>query len=140
MWYTWQKISTGKVIIMKETVYTKNAPSAKGLYSQATINNGTLYVSGQLPINPETGKIQAETITEQTHQVMKNLTTIVEAAGGKLENALKCTVLLTDIAHFAQMNEVYASYFPADPPARICYQVSALPLGAIVEIDAICAL
>jgi len=125
---------------MKQIITTPNAPSSPGLYSQATAHNGTLYVSGQLAIDPAAGAITTHTIEEQTHQVMKNLTAIIEAAGGTLANALKCTVLLTDIANFKAMNDVYKTYFPQDPPARICYQVTALPLGAIVEIDAICAL
>lgn len=122
---------------MKKIINTKKAPAAIGPYSQAVIHNGTLYVSGQLPLNPDTLTINGQTIQEQTHQVMKNLTAIIETAGGKPENVLKCTILLTDMAHFKQMNEVYASYFPNNPPARICYQVTALPLGAMVEVDAV---
>jgi len=124
---------------MKKIVSTGNAPAAIGPYSQATVHNQTLYVSGQLPIDPTTGELVTGDIAEQTHQVMKNITAIVEAAGGKLENVLKATVLLTDLANFAAMNEVYGSYFPQSPPARICYQVVALPKGAIVEIDVVCA-
>ena len=125
---------------MKKIISTKNAPAAIGPYSQATAHGNTLYVSGQLPIDPGTGEICGTDITAQTHLVMKNLIAILEAAGTKAENILKCTILLTDMAHFAQMNEAYGSYFPAEPPARICYQVTALPKGAIVEIDAIAAL
>ncbi|MCL2202640.1 MAG: RidA family protein [Defluviitaleaceae bacterium] len=124
---------------MKKIVNTDKAPAAIGPYSQATAHNGTLYVSGQLPIDPATGEFPSTDIQAQTHQVMKNLAAIIEAAGSKMENILKCTILLTDMAHFAPMNETYASYFPAGPPARICYQVCALPKGAIVEIDAIVA-
>ncbi|MCL2190129.1 MAG: RidA family protein [Defluviitaleaceae bacterium] len=125
---------------MKKIINTKNAPAAIGPYSQATVHNGTLYVSGQLPIDPGSGEICGTDIKAQTTLVMQNLKAIVEAAGAKLENILKCTILLTDMAHFAQMNETYAGFFPSDPPARICYQVTALPKGAIVEIDAIVAL
>ena len=125
---------------MKKIVSTANAPAAIGPYSQATLHNQTLYVSGQLPIDPATGDLVLGGISEQTHQVMKNIAAIVEAAGGKLENVLKATVLLTDLANFAAMNEVYGSYFPQNPPARICYQVVALPKGAEVEIDVICAI
>ena len=125
---------------MKKIVSTGNAPAAIGPYSQATVHNQTLYVSGQLPIDPATGELVTGDIVQQTHQVMKNISAIVEAAGGKMENVLKATVLLTDLANFAEMNEVYGSYFPQNPPARICYQVVALPKGAIVEIDVVCAI
>jgi len=125
---------------MKKIISTGNAPAAIGPYSQATMHNQTLYVSGQLPIDPTTGEMVAGDIAQETHQVMKNIAAIVEAAGGNMENVLKATVLLTDLANFAAMNEVYGSYFPQNPPARICYQVVALPKGARVEVDAIIAL
>jgi len=125
---------------MKKIVTSEHAPAAIGPYSQGVIHNNTLYTSGQLPIDPATGELVDSGITKQTHQVMKNLSFIVEEAGGKMENILKATVLLTDLGNFAAVNEVYATYFPANPPARICYQVVALPKGAQVEIDAICAL
>ncbi|MCL2604943.1 MAG: Rid family detoxifying hydrolase [Defluviitaleaceae bacterium] len=122
---------------MKKTINVNKTASVP--YSQGTIHNGTLYVSGQLPVDPVTGELCTGNITEQTQAVMKNIAAIVEAAGAKMEDILKCTVLLTDMADFAQMNEAYLAYFPADPPARICYQVSALPRGANIEIDAIVA-
>jgi 2-iminobutanoate/2-iminopropanoate deaminase len=125
---------------MKQTISTKNAPAAIGPYSQATLHNHTLYVSGQLPIDPGTGEICGDNITAQTHLVMENLISVIEAAGGTAGDILKCTILLTDMAHFAKMNEAYASYFPSEPPARICYQVTALPKGAMMEIDAIVGL
>ena len=125
---------------MKKTVNTTQAPAAIGPYSQATVHNETLYISGQLPIDPANGELVTGDITTQTHQAMKNLSAIIEAAGSKMENVLKTTILLTDLGHFAQVNEAYAAYFSCEPPARICYQVSALPKGAQVEIDAICAL
>ena len=125
---------------MKKVISTGNAPAAIGPYSQANVHNQTLYVSGQLPIDPATGEMVTGDIAQETHQVMKNIAAIVEAAGGKMENVLKATVLLTDLANFAAMNEVYGSYFPQNPPARICYQVVALPKGARVEVDAIVAL
>ena len=124
---------------MKKVVNTTNAPAAIGPYSQATVHNGTIYVSGQLPIDPATGDIVSGDISVQTHRVMKNLQAIVEAGGGKMEGVLKATILLTDMGDFAAVNEVYASYFTSEPPARICYQVTALPKGAAVEIDAIVA-
>ncbi|MCL2216705.1 MAG: RidA family protein [Defluviitaleaceae bacterium] len=122
---------------MKKSVNTEKAPAAIGPYVQATVHNETIYVSGQLPIDPATGEFCPGGVEEQTTQVMKNLQAILEAAGSGLDKLLKCTILLTDIAHFAKMNEVYGSFFTGEPPARICYQVSALPKGAIVEIDAI---
>jgi len=125
---------------MKKVVSTSNAPAAIGPYSQATIYNQVLYISGQLPIDPSTGEMVGDDISRETHQVMRNLAAIVEAAGGKMENVLKATILLTDMGCFAAVNEVYSSYFPENPPARICYQVVALPKGARVEVDAVCAL
>jgi len=125
---------------MKKIISTEQAPAAIGPYSQATVHNGTLYVSGQLPIDPETGELVEGDVTQEAHQVLKNLRAIIEAAGSKMENVLKATVLLTDLGNFAAVNQVYAEYFPANPPARICYQVTALPKGAQVEIDAVCAI
>ena len=125
---------------MKKTIQTQNAPGAIGPYSQGVVHGNTLYVSGQLPLCPTTGEMVNSTIEAETHQVLKNLQAIIEAAGSNLGNVLKATILLTDMANFAVVNEVYASYFPQDPPARICYQVTALPKGANVEIDAICAI
>jgi len=121
-------------------VSTNNAPAAIGPYSQATIHNNVLYVSGQLPIDPASGELITGDIKNQVKQVMQNLKAIVEAANGQMQNVLKTTILLVDMSHFAAVNEVYASYFPTNPPARICYQVCGLPKGAEVEIDAICAL
>ena len=122
---------------MRKIVNTDKAPAAIGPYVQATVHNGTVYVSGQLPIDPATGEFCPGGVSEQTTQVMKNLSAILEAAGSSVDKLLKCTILLTDMADFAKMNEVYASFFPGEPPARICYQVTALPKGAMVEIDAI---
>ena len=122
---------------MKKIISTANAPAAIGPYSQAVACGQTIYVSGQLPIDPATGELVSGCIVEQTHQVMKNLSAIVEAAGSNMSNVLKTTILLTDLAHFAKVNEVYATYFASEPPARICYQVVALPKGAGIEIDAI---
>ncbi|MCL2378152.1 MAG: RidA family protein [Defluviitaleaceae bacterium] len=124
---------------MKTTVNTNKAPAAIGPYSQAAVHNGVIYVSGQLPICPETGELSKGNAAEQTHLVMSNLAAIVDAAGSNMDNLLKATILLTDMNDFAQVNEVYAKFFTGAPPARICYQVCALPKGANVEIDAICA-
>ncbi|MCL2365300.1 MAG: RidA family protein [Defluviitaleaceae bacterium] len=125
---------------MKKIIQTANAPAPIGPFSQATAHGSTLYVSGQLPIDPTTGEIDGTDVQTQTQRVMQNLLAIVEAAGATPADILKCTILLTDMNDFAAMNAVYGSFFPAEPPARICYQVTALPKGAIVEIDAIVAL
>ena len=125
---------------MKKIINTANAPAAIGPYSQATVHHHTLYVSGQLPIDLVSGDLVTADISAQTTQAMQNLKAIIEAAGGKMENILKTTILLTDLAHFASVNEAYAAFFPSEPPARICYQVTALPKGAEVEIDAIVGL
>jgi len=124
---------------MKSTVNTPKAPAAIGPYSQATVHGGVIYVSGQLPICPETGELQLGDAAQQAQLVMSNLAAIIEAAGSNMDNVLKATILLTDMADFAQVNDVYAKFFTGAPPARICYQVCALPKGANVEIDAICA-
>ena len=124
---------------MRKIVNTDKAPAAIGPYSQATVHNGVIYVSGQLPLCPQTGEVSTGDIGEQTHLVMSNLAAIVEAAGSSMDNLLKATILLTDMSDFAKVNEVYAKFFTGTPPARICYQVCALPKGVSVEIDAICA-
>ena len=124
---------------MRKAIITDKAPAAIGPYSQATVHNGVIYVSGQLPIDPATGELSQGDIAQQTQLVMSNIAAIVEAAGSTMDNLLKVTILLTDMNHFAQVNEAYAKFFSSTPPARICYQVTALPKGAMVEIDAICA-
>ena len=112
------------------------APKAVGPYSQAIAHDATLYISGQLPIDGATG-VMAEGIEAQTHQALKNLGYILNEAGYSYDDVAKTTVLLASIADFAAMNAIYAEYFQGEKPARICYQVAALPLGALVEIDAI---
>lgn len=121
---------------MKEVIMTTNAPKAVGPYSQAVSLNGTLYVSGQLPINPQDG-LMADGIEAQTRQSLDNLGAILNAADLDYSDVVKTTVLLADIKDFAAMNAVYAQYFPQPSPARVCFQVAALPMGALVEIDAI---
>lgn len=121
---------------MKKTIASPKAPAAVGPYSQAIELNGTLFVSGQLPVNPQTGKMP-EGIEAQTRQSLDNLGAILEEAGLCHSDIVKTTVLLSDIKNFGAMNAVYAEYFPEGKPARICYEVAALPLGAMVEIDAI---
>lgn len=121
---------------MKKIIASPKAPKAVGPYCQAVDLNGTVFVSGQLPVNPETGKMP-QGIEAQTRQSLDNLGAILEEAGLGYGDIVKTTVLLSDIADFGAMNAVYAEYFPADKPARVCYQVAALPMGAMVEIDAI---
>lgn len=121
---------------MKKTIATAKAPAAIGPYSQAVNLNGTVFVSGQLPVNPADGTIPAG-IELQTRQAMDNIGAILKEAGLTFNDIVKTTVLMADLKDFAAMNAVYAEYFPQDKPARVCYQVVALPKGALVEIDAI---
>lgn len=122
---------------MKKAIQTDKAPAAIGPYSQAVEAAGTLYISGQVPVDPETGKIVAGGIEAQTERVLKNIGAILEAAGLGFEHVVKSTVLLDDIGNFARMNEVYKSFYRDDPPARAAYQAAALPLGAMIEIETI---
>ncbi len=122
---------------MKRIISTPHAPAAVGPYSQAIEANGTLYVSGQLPINPAVGKIEATDITAQTDQVLKNVSAILNAAGYTVADVVKNTVFLSDIRNFAAMNEVYKKYFASDFPARSAFAVKDLPLGALVEMESI---
>ena len=121
---------------MKKIIATENAPKAVGPYSQAIEVNGTVWVSGQIPVNPADGSVPA-TIEAQSHQALKNVGAILAEAGLSYSDVVKTTVLLDDIANFGAMNAVYAEYFKGDKPARVCYQVAALPKGAKVEIDAV---
>ena len=121
---------------MKEIIYTSNAPAPVGPYSQAVKVDNTLYISGQIPINPTDGSIP-EDITSQTKQVFKNIEAILVEAGYTFEHIVKMTVLLSDMNNFKAMNDVYASYFTENPPARAAFQVARLPLDVMVEIEAI---
>ena len=121
---------------MKKVIATPDAPKAVGPYSQAIEVNGTVYVSGQIPVVPADGSVP-EKIEDQTRQSLKNVGAILKEAGLGYENVVKTTVLLADIADFAAMNGVYAEFFTEDKPARACYQVAALPLGVKVEIEAV---
>lgn len=121
---------------MKRIIATQAAPAAIGPYSQAVEVGGILFVSGQLPVNPATGEMP-EGIEAQTRQSLDNVMAILKEAGLGANDVAKTCVLLNDIKDFGAMNAVYAEFFPEDKPARICYQVSALPKGALVEIDAI---
>ena len=121
---------------MKKIIHTEKAPKAIGPYSQAVEINGTLYISGQVPVNPETGAIP-EGIKEQTEQVMKNIGAILEEAGYSFKDVVKSTCLLSDMDNFQAMNEVYGAYYTENPPARAAYGVVKLPLGVLVEIETI---
>lgn len=121
---------------MKKVIATEKAPKAIGPYSQAIEANGTLYISGQLPVNPETGDIP-EGIAAQTEQSLKNIEAILEEAGYTFQNVVKSTCLLSDMANFKGMNEVYAKYYTEDQPARAAFAVKELPLGVLVEIETI---
>jgi len=124
---------------MKRVIFTESAPAPIGPYSQAIENNGMLFISGQVPVDPATGAIVPGGVAEQTQQVMKNILAIIKAAGlgNDLTKILKCTIYLSDMSLFVPMNEVYASYFPTEPPARAAFAVKGLPLGALVEIEAV---
>lgn len=122
---------------MKKIVHTDHAPKAVGPYSQAIETNGTLYISGQVPIDPATGKFVEGGIKEQTEQVMKNIGAILKAAGYEYADVVKSTCLLSDMDNFVPMNEVYGKYYSENPPARAAYAVVKLPLGALVEIETI---
>lgn len=124
---------------MKRIISTPNAPAAIGPYSQAVEVNGTLYISGQLPVNPATSTIEAITAREQTVQSLKNIGAILEAAGYTYDDVVKSTVFLADMSYFAEMNEAYKEIYKTDCPARSSYAVKALPMGALVEIETIAA-
>ena len=121
---------------MLKKVATDKAPSAIGPYSQAIVFGNMLFTSGQIPINPETGNIETQTIAEQTEQVMKNLGAVLAEAGSSFEKAIKTTCFLANISDFAAFNEVYAKYF-TEKPARSCVAVKDLPKGALVEVEVI---
>ena len=117
-------------------IHTDNAPAAIGPYSQAIVHGDLVFTSGQIPINPTTGNVDAEGITAQTEQVMKNLAAVLTAAGASFESAIKTTCFLSDMADFSAFNEVYARYF-TEKPARSCVAVKTLPKGVLVEVEVI---
>ena len=121
----------------REIIATKNAPAAVGPYSQGVRVGGFVFTAGQIPLVPETGKLVEGGIEEQTRQVMQNLAGVLEAAGSSLEKIVKTTIFVTNIGDFAAVNQVYGSFFAAEPPARSTVQVAALPLGAQIEIEAV---
>ena len=125
---------------MNKALNTTGAPAAIGPYSQAILANDTIYVSGQLPIDPATGEFAGEDIAAQTRQSLTNIKEILASAGAYMASVVKTTVLLSDIADFAAMNAVYAEFFAEPFPARAAFQVAALPKGAKVEIEAVAVL
>lgn len=124
---------------MNQPIYTPNAPAAIGPYSQAVQAGNMLFVSGQIPIDPATGEFAGSDIATQTNQSLTNIKNILAAAGYTMNDVVKITVLLADIADFAAMNAVYAEYFTENKPARAAFAVKDLPRGALVEIEAIAA-
>ena len=123
----------------RSVVYTPKAPAAIGTYSQAVRAGTTLYLSGQIGLDPETGQL-VEGLENQVHRVFRNLAAVSEAAGGSLVDVVKLTIYLTDLAHFARLNEIMATYFREPYPARAAVGVASLPRGALVEADAILVL
>ena len=122
---------------MKETVSTDKAPGAIGPYSQAIKAGGMVFCSGQIPIDPATGEFVSDVVSEQTEQVLKNLSEVLSAAGTSLDNVVKTTVFLADMSDFAAMNEVYGRFFSKEPPARATVAAAGLPRNARIEIDAV---
>ncbi len=122
---------------MKRIIETPNAPQAIGPYSQAVEINGTLYISGQVPLDPETMKVVYGGIKEQTVQVMKNIGAILEAAGYTFRDVVKSTCLLSDMNDFQDMNEIYGQFYTENQPARAAFAVKDLPLGVLIEIETV---
>ncbi|MEN9997214.1 MAG: hypothetical protein RI922_204 [Bacteroidota bacterium] len=122
---------------MKKVISIPGAPAPIGPYSQAILKNDTLYVSGQIPLNPFSGELVTDTIQNATHQVMNNILALLEEAGLTIDNVVKCSIFLKDLNDFAEMNVVYGSYFNEVPPARETVQVAKLPLDVPIEISCI---
>ena len=118
-------------------ISTPNAPAAIGPYSQAVVSHGFAFLSGQIPLDPATGQVIEGDIAAQTQRVLENLKAVLEGCGSSLDKVVKTTVYLTDMREFARMNEVYAGYFPANPPARATVEAARLPRDVRVEIDCI---
>lgn len=122
---------------MNKVLNSANAPAAIGPYSQGIQAGNAVYVSGQLPIVPQTGELLSGTIAQQTAQALRNIEAILAEAGCAMADVVKTTVLLRDIADFAEMNAAYAAFFPENPPARACFQVACLPRNAALEIECV---
>jgi 2-iminobutanoate/2-iminopropanoate deaminase len=121
----------------RDVIHSEKAPKAIGPYSQAIRSGNTVYLSGQIPLDPATGELVPGDVSAQTQQVMNNLEAVLAAAGCTFANVVRCGIFLTDLSDFGKVNEIYGRYFPANPPARATVQVAALPRGAKVEIDCI---
>ena len=121
----------------RQVIHTDKAPAAIGPYSQAIRAGGLLYCSGQIAINPDSGELCDGSVSEQTDQVLRNLGAVLDAGSSSYKQVVRCTIFVTDMGDFAAVNEVYARYFPSNPPSRACVEVSGLPKGVSVEIDAI---
>jgi len=122
---------------MKKTIHTPGAPAPLGPYSPAVLADKTLYMSGQIPLNPVNGELVVDTIENATHQVMKNILALLKEAEMDASNIVKCSIFLKDLNDFSKVNEVYGSYFTSNPPARETVQVAKLPLDAPIEISCI---
>ncbi len=122
---------------MKRIISTDKAPAAVGPYSQAVRTGNLIFTAGQIPLDPSTGEMVPGPIEDQTRQVLKNLSAVLEAAGSGLGDVVKMTVFMNDLGQFSRMNAVYAEFFPEAPPARSAVEVSALPLGAAIEMEAV---
>ena len=127
-------------MVERDPINTPNAPKAIGPYSQAVKNGSLVFISGQIPLVPETMELVGEDVVMQTHQVFKNLSAIAKASGGNLVDIIKMTIYLTDLDNFSKINKIMASYFQEPYPARATIEVSALPKAALVEVEAILAL
>ena len=125
---------------MKQCFLTRRGPKAIGPYSTAVMQGGTCYLSGMIPVDPSTGKLAAEDVVGQARQVFENIKTVLEEQNLSMADILKTTVFLTDLGSFGAVNEIYAAYFGPDYPARSCVQVSALPMGALIEVEAVASL
>jgi 2-iminobutanoate/2-iminopropanoate deaminase len=128
-----------EVNFMNKKIFTENAPAAIGPYSQAIASGNLLFASGQIPINPKTGAVEAEDIKDQTKQVCENIVAVLTEAGTSIEKVIKTTCFLRDMADFAKFNEVYAKYF-TEKPARSCVAVRELPKGVLVEVECIASI
>ena len=123
--------------MIKEVINIKGAPQAIGTYSQGIRTENFIFTSGQIPINPQTGNLKTDDIKAEIRQVLDNLNAVLEGGGSALQSTVKLTVFVTDLGYFSEVNEVFNEYFPENPPARSAVQVSALPMGARIEIEAI---
>ena len=123
--------------MIKEVINIKGAPQAIGTYSQGIRTENFIFTSGQIPINPQTGNLKTDDIKAEIRQVLDNLNAVLEGSGSALQSTVKLTVFVTDLGYFSEVNEVFNEYFPEKPPARSAIQVSALPMGARIEIEAI---